>query len=339
MQYTIIKYFLFNIRDEHRFLELKMATELWNPIRESIINDLRLKQEDNKKALNEIANEIRKVKITGSSISIIGGVIALLGFLLILNKAAFSGIVLSIVGTIIALRGAFISVTATFGKFRRQKKIIKDCTKEALVIDKQLWEMVKKLAEKCCNLPGSNFNQQNLEDISIYAKNVFRATTYFGLFALGGVRITRSVSVVATQTIKIASTAFRAIGIAGIVISGLILPLDIIELVFNAYRLHYTKDSKAVSQLKNVITGLETHLDKVKKELREREHKMNITMMGEQEEINNFDITDLSTMKVIIIIFTINAHDVCQQKIESPVKIYKPNLIYNSIINNNAFLS
>ena len=317
MQYTIIKYFLFNLRHRHLFLELKMATELWNPIRESIINDIRLKQEDNKKALNEIANEIRKVKITGSSISIIGGVIALLGFILILfNKAAFSGIVLSIVGTIIALRGAFISVTAILGKFWQQRRIMKDCTKEALVIDKQLWEMVEKLAEKCCNLPGSNFNQRNLETLSTYAKNVIRAITYFGLFTAGGVRFTRSVGVVATQTIKIASTAFRAIAIVGIAITGLLLPLDIIELVFNAYRLHsnYTKDSKAVSQLKNVITGLETHLDKVKKELREREHDMNtcITMIGQEEEINKFDITDLSTMKIIIIIIV--THDGANRK-------------------------
>ena len=310
-----------------------MATEVWILIRESIISDI--SSQENKDTLNKIANDNRKRKLSGSSISIIGGLIAIIGFALI--SVTFAGsIVISVFGTFIALYGAVISVTATVVKFRLQKQILNEA-KEAIVIDKQLWEIVEKLVEKCNKISEETlekFKKLDFEEISVIARNVFRTIAHLGIFTVqGGVQITRSGGLIATNTIRIASIALRTIAIVGIGTTILILPFDIGELIFNAYRLYHSKESKIVLKIDEIANELQKQLDKVQDELREREHEMNITMMGEQEEINNFDITDLSTMKVIIIIFTINAHDVCQQKIESPVKIYKPNLIYNSIIN------
>ena len=260
-----------------------MATEVWIPIRESIISDI--SSQENKDTLNKIANDNRKRKISGSSISIIGGLIAIIGFALI--SVTFAGsIVISVFGTFVALYGAVISVTATVVKFRLQKQILNE-TKEAIMIDKQLWEIVEKLVEKCNKISEEtleNFKKLDFEEISVIARNVFRTIAHLGIFSVqGGVQITRSGGLIATHTIRIASTALRTIAIVGIVTTILILPFDIGELIFNAYRLYHSKESKIVLKIDEIANELQKQLDKVQDELRERENEIMITMSGEQE--------------------------------------------------------
>ena len=297
-----IVYSFHYIRRERLFLELKMATEVWNPIRESIISDI--SSQENKDTLNKIANDIRKGKISGSSISIIGGLIAIIGFALI--SVTFAGsIVISVFGTLVALCGAVISVTATFVKFRRQKQILNEA-KEAIVIDKELWEIIEKLVEKCNKISEEsleNFEKLNFEEISVIARNVFRTIAHLGIFAAqGGVQVTRSGGLIATHTIRIASTALRTIAIVGIVTTILILPFDILELVYNAYRLYHSKESKIVLKINEITNELRKQLDKVEDELREREHEIMITMSGEQETDGGMqDKTELFTTQVLVI--------------------------------------
>lgn len=287
------------VKRERLFLELKMATEVWIPMRESIISDI--SSQENKDTLNKIANDNRKRKISGSSISIIGGLIAIIGFALI--SVTFAGsIVISVVGTFIALYGAVISVTATFVKFRLQKQILNEA-KEAIVIDKELWEIVEKLVEKCNKISEEtlgNFEKFNFEEISVIARNVFRTIAHLGIFtAQGGVQITRSGGLIATHTIRIASTALRTIAIVGIVTTILILPFDILELVYNAYRLYHSKESKIVLKINEITNELQKQLDKVQDELREREQEADGGMADKRELFTTQVSRELETVIAI----------------------------------------
>ena len=296
-----IVYSFHYIRHERPFLELKMATEVWIPIRESIISDI--SSQENKDTLNKIAKDIRKGKISGSSISIIGGLIAIIGFALISVTFAVS-IAISVFGTFIALYGAVISVTATFVKFRRQKQILNEA-KEAIVIDKQLWEIVEKLVDKCNKISEEtleNFEKLDFEEISVIARNVFRTIAHLGVFAAqGGVQVTRSGGLIATHTIRIASTALRTIAIVGIVTTILILPFDILELICNIYRLYHSKESKIVLKIDEITNELQKQLDRVQDELREREHLITITMSEQETDGGMPDKTELFTTQVIVI--------------------------------------
>ena len=269
-----------------------MAKEVWNPIRESTISDI--SSQENKDTLNKITKDIRKGKISGSSISIIGGLIAIIGFALI--SVTFAGsIVLSVFGTFVALYGAFISVTATVVKFRLQKQILNEA-KEAIVIDKQLWEIVEKLVRKCNQMSEESLENFDIEEISVIGRSVFRTIAHLGIVAAQGVQITRSGGLIATHTIRIASTALRTIAIVGIVTTILILPFDILELIFNACRLRHGKESKTVLELSKITNELQNQLDKVQDELRERKHEIMITMSGEQEtDGGKADKAELST--------------------------------------------
>ena len=296
-----IVYSFHYIRHERPFLELKMATEVWIPIRESIISDI--SSQENKDTLNKIAKDIRKGKISGSSISIIGGLIAIIGFALISVTFAVS-IAISVFGTFIALYGAVISVAATFVKFRRQKQILNEA-KEAIVIDKQLWEIVEKLVDKCNKISEEtleNFEKLDFEEISVIARNVFRTIAHLGVFAAqGGVQITRSGGLIATHTIRIASTALRTIAIVGIVTTILILPFDILELVCNIYRLYHSKESKIVLKIDEITNELQKQLDRVQDELREQEHLITITMSEQETDGGMPDKTELFTTQVLVI--------------------------------------
>jgi len=85
-------------------------------------------------------------------------------------------------------------------------------------------------------------------------------STLVAKFTIEGLEIARVGSIAA---LRLTGAGLRGAAIAGGVVSGLLIPIDIVDIAYNATKLFKKSDSKATEQLSKHISDLEEQRDKI----------------------------------------------------------------------------
>ena len=221
---------------------------MWIPMRRDSIEALNEKKEK----VIEVTRKSRISRIAGASAGIVGGVVSIVGFGLIPVTLGGS-LVIAGVGGGIALLGGLTSLGATLADLIISNRELKNA-QELLTIDKQLCQVINNLQIELANIThrlATQLPNQDKENITIAlmsaAQSTTRASAIVVRIGVDTAQIAQLGGIAAIDggimVLRIASAATRGIAIAGGIVTALVLPLDIYELVINAYRLRNNRDN------------------------------------------------------------------------------------------------
>lgn len=207
---------------------------------------------EKKEKVIEVTRKSRISRIAGASAGIVGGVVSIVGFGLIPVTLGGS-LVIAGVGGGIALLGGLTSLGATLADLIISNRELKNA-QELLTIDKQLCQVINNLRIELANIAhrlATQLPNEDKENITIAllsaAQGVTRAATIFARIGVDAAQIAELGGIAAIDggimVLRIAGAATRGIAIAGGIVTALVLPLDIYELVINAYRLRNNRDN------------------------------------------------------------------------------------------------
>ena len=232
-----------------------MSSTLWKVIQESTLQTLK----KNRNNIQNVSFDIRKGKVAGSSTSIVGGIITIIGFLLLLNDDfILSSIVLTVIGSLIAIYGGLISIVATIVKCVLQKRERKEA-KEIATIYVQLCRIILDLVEE---LEVAHKDEDQTQDRYQTFARAIRTTLQSGMIlTYGGLFITRTGGTAALRgwilTFRIVSIGVRIVAIAGAITAVFMIVIDVWELLFNAYKLRIKKEPELVKRMNTFIDEIE----------------------------------------------------------------------------------
>ena len=239
--------------------KLRIACAMWIPMRKDSIEALNEKKEK----VIEVTRKSRISRIAGASAGIVGGVVSIVGFGLIPVTLGGS-LVIAGVGGGIALLGGLTSLGATLADLIISNRELKNA-QELLTIDKQLCQVINNLQIELANIThrlATQLPNQDKENITIAllsaGQSVTRVSTIFARIGVDAAQVAELGGIAAIDggimVLRIASAATKGIAIAGGIVTALVLPLDIYELVINAYRLRNNRDN-------NVSKWIQDQLD------------------------------------------------------------------------------
>ena len=218
---------------------------------------------EKKEKVIEVTRKSRISRIAGASAGIVGGVVSIVGFGLIPVTLGGS-LVIAGVGGGIALLGGLTSLGATLADLIISNRELKNA-QELLTIDKQLCQVINNLKIELANIThklATQLPNQDKENITIAllsaGQSVTRVSTIFARIGVDAAQVAELGGIAAIDggimVLRIASAATKGIAIAGGIVTALVLPLDIYELVINAYRLRNNRDN-------NVSKWIQDQLD------------------------------------------------------------------------------
>ena len=217
----------------------------------------------------DVCQDTRRSKVGGAAISIAGGVLTVIGLGLI--PVTFGGsLALSATGSIIGIAGGVTILSATLSKKSISKTRIKRVHNKILAlgqIEQQLSNQIIKIDERMKSIAeklheeGSNLSIEDIVTSFLQGDRVAHIgiiTARVGVtgaqFAQLGTQVLRGGILAA----RFGGAAIRgAVTVAGGVVSIIILPLDIYELVSSAKKLHKKAPSKSVEPFIELLRQIE----------------------------------------------------------------------------------
>lgn len=240
---------------------LRAAVEIWKPMRAETINTLREILEK----LQRMNRDVRISRIAGASTSIVGGVVAVVGFALI--PVTFGGsLALTVVGTVVGVAGGATSAGATIADMVKTKICTKEAAETLKADQEQTTEINEILEEMATMVQKVQCEHSDIPKAKILSlmlrggQGVGYISTLVAKFTIEGLEIARVGSIAA---LRLTGAGLRGAAIAGGVVSGLLIPIDIVDIAFNATKLFKKSDSKATEQLSKHISDLEEQRDKI----------------------------------------------------------------------------
>ena len=235
-----------------------MVTAVWCPIRENVMAYLTQKKAE----ILKTARNCHIAKISGASAGIVGGVLTIVGFGLL--PVTFGGsIALSAIGTVIAVAGG----TTSGGTAIAERFIVKGDLKkvqETIVLDKQITVNVNELLqeiEKLNNDTAKIRNKFSAEDTALLFLRAGKAMIQFGTVGakgtITGLEIAELGGIAAVESfgfgLRLGGAAVTGVAVVGGVVSALLLPLDVYEIIANSIRLSKKKGTNASKSIDNQI--------------------------------------------------------------------------------------
>ena len=232
--------------------------------------------------LKQVCRDVRVSRAGGGATSIVGGILAVVGLGLI--PVTFGGsLALTVLGAVTGVAGGVTSVGAILAKISICKAKLKEA-EEVIEVDKQLSEQVNELGQKlekiATELQVAHDNPNVTKEEVIVSLLQGGKLVRMGLAATRmGVSVSHVTKVGSTAAVqgailagRITGAAARGVAVAAVggVVSVLILPLDIYELVSNAYKLSRNSVSRAVKVL-------DDQLELYKQEMNDWEAEMEST--------------------------------------------------------------
>lgn len=241
--------------------DLRAIVEKWKPVRDNTITTLKEIVEK----LQKMNRDVRISRITGASTSIVGGIVAIVGFALI--PVTFGGsLALTIVGTTVGVAGGATSAGATIADIVKTKisnskaeKILEKDRELTAEINKKLKEMSRMVQRVQCehgNIPKTKILSLMLRG----GQGIGYIGTLVAKFTIEGLEIARVGGVAA---LRLTGAGLRAAAIAGGVVSGLLIPIDVVDIAVNANKLFKKSHSTATEQLSKHISELEKQRDQI----------------------------------------------------------------------------
>lgn len=237
---------------------------MWTPMRTDTIKTLKSKKEK----VVQVTRDSRISRIFGASAGITGGVMSIVGFGLVPVTLGVSLIIAGLGGGL-ALLGGLTSLGAVLADTVVSNRELSNA-QECLTIDKQLCQVINNLQielETITNILAEKLPNASRESIAIaFLSGSQSALRLSSIAAKAGVSGAKIAEIAATTSLdssimvlRVASAATKGIAIAGGVVSALVLPLDIYELVVNSYKIHKKKDT-------NVSTWIQDQIDKMEEQ-------------------------------------------------------------------------
>ena len=239
------------------------AVRQWLPVRIRTIQEIR----DTANKLQEHHRNVNISRITGSSASIAGSVMAIVGFALTPVTLGAS-IGLSAAGIGIAVAGGATVAGASVADVFIEKSNVKDVqnrldrdfkqVKAIQGIAERIEQIIQEIRKKCPNVSTTTF-------IAVFAE-VFTQ----GIIQTGRVGI-KIAEFIVLGSLEIGAAAFRvggaaAKGIAGaaIALNIVLIPIDIIEIVRSGISLAKGSQTKAIEKLNALALELENQKESLK---------------------------------------------------------------------------
>ena len=252
--------------------DYKLCLKMWLDMREVTINILKEKRD----TIIQVCQDARKARIAGSATSLVGGAIAIAGLALApVTLGASIGV--SVAGAAIGATGGVILVTSTATEHLISQSKLKKAN-SVIQVDKQLSEMANKLSEEVDKVvtqvyERAPYSKEAIANTLLQGTQLVRAGT---IAAKGGLVGATAARVGATTVLqggifaaRVGGAAVRGVAIAGGVVSVLIIPLDIAELIYNSYKLHKQSKTDIVQVFDAHLEELESQKAEVEKQLSE----------------------------------------------------------------------
>ena len=238
---------------------LRAAVANWKPTRAESITTLR----EIVGKLQRMNRDVRISRIAGASTSIVGGVVAVVGFALI--PVTFGGsLALTIIGAAVGVAGGATSAGATIADMVKTKTGTKEAEKVIKADQEQTAEIndiLRTMATVIERIRGehSTMSTSNLLTLMLRGgQGVVYVGSLVAKFTVEGLEIAR-VGVVAGLRLAGAGGA----AIAGGVVSALLIPMDIADIAYNATKLFKNSDSNATKWLSQHIEELEQQREEI----------------------------------------------------------------------------
>ena len=238
-------------------LQAKFDTQVqqWIPVRDATIEEI----EKTIEKLKEHHRNVNIFRITGSSVSIAGSLIAIVGFgLAPVTLGASLG--LSVSGIALAVVGGGTAAGASIADTFLQKSNIKH-VQDQLAYDYQQLDAISQTAkeiekvidgtrQKC---PGMSTREFAAVFGEVFTQGIARTTNVAVKLAELGVYSTLEIGAFA---LRVGGAAARGIAAAGIVLNVILIPIDIAEIIRSSFSLAKGSQTKAIKQLTDTVKQL-----------------------------------------------------------------------------------
>lgn len=246
-----------------------------------------------KEKIVQVTRDSRISRIAGASVGITGGVVSIVGFSLIPVTLGLSLIIAGLGGGI-ALLGGLTSLGAVLADIIVSNRELSNA-QECLTIDKQLCQVINNLQiklETITNTLAAKLPNTSSDSIAVAflsgAQSAVRLSSVGAKFGVTGAKMAEIAATTSLDgsimVLRVASAATKGIAIAGGVISALVLPLDIYELVVNSYKLHNKTDTNTSTWIQEQIDYMEEQQRRVEGllQLQDSQHEY-------EEETNDYN--------------------------------------------------
>ncbi len=244
--------------------KIRKAIREWIPTRELTIKNI----EDIIKKLIVCRRDVNIARIVGSTVSIGGTLMSIVGFALTpVTLGASIGIAAG--GIAIATAGGITVAGASLADVIIQKTNVTD-TQKQLTHDNEeleklaqlqckLKEIIDEMGEKCTNIDGKTFA---LIITELFTHGVVRLSNIgikagelaaFGAMELGALAL------------RVGGITAKGVAAAGLVVGILIIPIDLVEIVRSGWNVGKGNKSEAVLKLREAISKLETQKTAIEK--------------------------------------------------------------------------
>lgn len=246
----------------------RKAVELWIPVRKmTIIVFIHVRNIAEK--LREYHKKVNITRIAGSSASIGGAILAIIGFgIAPVTFGASLG--LSIAGIGVAVAGGATAAGASIVDTVTQKANVKEA-QEIVRRDYDQLEAIRKIADqiektidemrkKCPNISHSQFAGMISAVVShtfIRGSNLVIRLTELGLYT--GLEVGAAV-------LRVGGAAAKSVAAVGIAFNIILIPLDLFEIVRSSINLAKNSETDAVRKLNKIADDLEKQKEEIKEQ-------------------------------------------------------------------------
>ena len=253
-----------------------MALDIWLPMRRNVIEELEAKKEK----IVEVCRKVRISRIAGGAAGVAGGIMSVAGFALI--PFTFGGsLVLTGIGTGIAVAGGVTAVGATIADLVISKKELREAS-DLLTLDRQLCQVMNSLRESIRNIAERIASEEphvNIEQVIVGIMRAGQSAVRVGMVGIkAGVSVAQLVEMSGIAAIegsmfalRLTSVAARGIAVVGGLVSALIIPLDIYEIVSNSIKLSKQSPTAASKWLQEQIDLLKVQEEEIKNTQEEKQ--------------------------------------------------------------------
>lgn len=198
--------------------------------------------------ISELCKNVRGTRVAGGVTSLVGGVMAITGFVL-LPFTLGASLALTGVGAAVGVAGGGLSIGSIITDKVVSNKKLRNFD-AILEIDKQLTGQFNKLITKLNEIietvekEGSYGDKEKVFALILYGgSQLARVGTVVTKTGISGGQLTRIVIQGTAFTVRAVGSAARGVAIVGGVVSALTIPLDIYEIASNSIRLHKGSES------------------------------------------------------------------------------------------------
>ena len=260
--------------DDVRYLPTGHELKEWIAMRENTIQMLR----DIAAEIDKHAKIINKVRITGASTAIAGGLAALGGAIATIATAGLAAPITApiiVAGTIVSITGGAASTGASITKIIISK--VKHCkAQEQIDADNKMMEELLQVCSPC-----KNFSKAAVSVLSTIAQVgtgvpaiAYTGGRAAGAAARGGKNVPRLGQV--GIAVEVGRVALQAAAVGGIVVEIVVIPLNIAEIVRSGISLYKGSETKASRRLRQRANVYEEQMNDVIKMCKDNESLRNL---------------------------------------------------------------